>query len=752
MTLIKFVRLILDHLKVLIIAPLLVMLIIYIVFDDSNNKYLTSSKVYTGFASGYSINNNESKDYFTIKNKFSNFFENVKSRSTREEIILKTLAFYISKNKISEKDMMLNNQVILFDIFNESLVKKLAVKGDSSKTFKNLKTYYNQDFNNEVYHILNSEESGLKSFFSLDKLLTIKVNQQGTSDLVKINYTTNDPGVTYNTVKIAVNVILKQVKSVKFEETGNVVAFFLNESNKAKIKLDEVEYKLNKLLTENNVINYYEQTKFLAQRSEGFETRFEDEKLKLEGAKAKEKEASIKMSIGEGVILKTTNVVRIRDEIKSLNNKISFIEIKNENIDNKKNDTLNKKRLKILQKNLLSLRNELETEINNLYSMQSTATGIKLKDIALKWIDAVINVEESSAKVKQYYIFKKEFAKRYSNFSELGSKIKQFERKIAVLEKRYLDLLSSLNDAKLIQQNIETSSDLKIIDKPFYPVNAIKSKKKLIILAGGILALLIVLTIIILMEFFDKTLKNIDNTKEQLDIPSLGMIAKVTNKKNRNILNSTQDRLIELIMQNLNHSLKSSTSGKPKVINVISTQKSEGKTVVARNIYNKLIKSGKSVLLLNYKDKIQENFKNEDFNKSIISIDIKDSENHNYQINKNFYNSESYNDLTTINNNEYDYVIIELPNIIEVNYPIKLVMNSDITILVCRSNRLWTKADNNLLNNIKELLNDKLYFIINGVEANEVETVLGSLGKKPSKLNRFVKNLLRLQFYSESEI
>ena len=80
-------------------------------------------------------------------------------------------------------------------------------------------------------------------------------------------------------------------------------------------------------------------------------------------------------------------------------------------------------------------------------------------------------------------------------------------------------------------------------------------------------------------------------------------------------------------------------------------------------------------------------------------IDIKDSENHNYQINKNFYNSESYNDLTTVNNNEYDYVIIELPNIIEVNYPIKLVMNSDITILVCRSNRLWTKADNNLLNN-----------------------------------------------------
>ena len=132
MTLIKFVRLILDHLKVLIIAPLLVMLIIYIVFDDSNNKYLTSSKVYTGFASGYSINNNESKDYFTIKNKFNNFFENVKSRSTREEIIFKTLAFYISKNKISEKDMMLNNQVILFDIFNESLVKKLAVKGDSS--------------------------------------------------------------------------------------------------------------------------------------------------------------------------------------------------------------------------------------------------------------------------------------------------------------------------------------------------------------------------------------------------------------------------------------------------------------------------------------------------------------------------------------------------------------------------------------------------------------------------------------------
>jgi succinoglycan biosynthesis transport protein ExoP len=97
-------------------------------------------------------------------------------------------------------------------------------------------------------------------------------------------------------------------------------------------------------------------------------------------------------------------------------------------------------------------------------------------------------------------------------------------------------------------------------------------------------------------------------------------------------------------------------------------------------------------------------------------------------------------------------VIMELPNILETNYPADLIGASDMVILVCRSNRLWSKADENLLDNIKELTASKLQFVINGVEIEEVEALLGELPKQRSKARRRIKNILRFQFHLKSHI
>ncbi|GAL71533.1 hypothetical protein [Jejuia pallidilutea] len=57
-----------------------------------------------------------------------------------------------------------------------------------------------------------------------------------------------------------------------------------------------------------------------------------------------------------------------------------------------------------------------------------------------------------------------------------------------------------------------------------------------------------------------------------------------------------------------------------------------------------------------------------------------------------------------------------------------------MALLVCRSNRLWTKADHNILDHVKGLVGEKIKFIINGVDIKEVETVLGELPNNDQKL------------------
>ena len=74
------------------IAPIIPVLLVLLFMKDNERNYITTTTIYTGFASGYSIKSNERSDFYAIKTKFDNFFESIKSRTTREDIILKTLA------------------------------------------------------------------------------------------------------------------------------------------------------------------------------------------------------------------------------------------------------------------------------------------------------------------------------------------------------------------------------------------------------------------------------------------------------------------------------------------------------------------------------------------------------------------------------------------------------------------------------------------------------------------------------------
>ncbi|MBL4593126.1 MAG: hypothetical protein JKX68_04825, partial [Flavobacteriales bacterium] len=153
--------------------PIIVVAMILIFMNDKQSNYVTTTTLYTGFASGYSLKNSERRDFYAIKTKFDNLFENIKSRTTREEIILKTLAFYLAQDTIIEKDMSAYNQVKFVALVPEKLLKKVVVKNNEFKTYENLSNYYKRNFNNEIYYILSSAESPFTNYFGLDQLSSI---------------------------------------------------------------------------------------------------------------------------------------------------------------------------------------------------------------------------------------------------------------------------------------------------------------------------------------------------------------------------------------------------------------------------------------------------------------------------------------------------------------------------------------------------------------------------------------------------
>ena len=121
-----------------------------------------------------------------------------------------------------------------------------------------------------------------------------------------------------------------------------------------------------------------------------------------------------------------------------------------------------------------------------------------------------------------------------------------------------------------------------------------------------------------------------------------------------------------------------------------------------------------------------------------------------------FYNAQNFSDILDQNNITLnftpDFVIIELPALIDYIYPIELLNKADLDILVCRSNRVWSDADQSAMKNILAASESKINFIINGVNINEIESVLGELPKKRSLLRRKIKAMFKFQFFSKNQI
>lgn len=743
MTVIQFIRLLKNHFTLLLLIPLMISVTTYISMDESALNYTTASTVYTGFASGYSIKNNARRDFYAIKTKFDNFFESAKSRSTQEEIILKTIAFYLSKDTIAEHEMLSENQVLFKEIFNQEIEKSTAIKNNVNQTFNNLSELYYSNSTNALYLIINARESPVVHLFGIGKINDLEMSQEGTSDLVLLTYEATDPGITYQTMKIALEVILSKVKMIKSAESNSVVQYFMAEVVKAQKKLDLAEKELAELMTKNNITNYYEQTKWLASRNEDFEVAFQKEKLGLAAAEAAEKEAIAAMGMSSGIKVRNNEILALRKEIRKLStqksDKFIFKEIQFRISDStatkEKKATFNQD---TVNQKLLRKQNDLNRKIFELLEMKNSASGIQIEDIASKWLESIIKVEEYKARIIQFIQFEKEFEQTYSRFSKLGSQLKQLERKIGVYEKDYLDFVASLNDAKLIEENIQMSSSLKIIDKPYYPLDPEKSKKKLIVLAAGTVGFIFCLGVILILEFIDDSIRTPKRLSDKTGSELIGGFPLIVeeNTKETEILHS---KLIKQIGTFVNFSYyENSDRPEPFIVIFTSTREREGKSTLIKLVAEELRTSGEKTLVIDYSTP------------NTPAAEIAHTDNIFCQRPENIYDQDIELLIASNSNNvklnNYRYIFIEITSIIGNDLPIKIIKNAHLSLLVSKANRVWNKADSMALNTYKKIIKHKIGTILNGAMTDELETIIGEIPKNRSVFRRKIKRFARLQF------
>ena len=770
---IDFIKLILKHKIVLIITPLIFGVLAIVATNNPKRIYQSQTVLYTGIASGSSIVQDKTFNYLAANNAFDNLINIIKSRDTQEEVAIRLLSQHLSlknpDNKFLSKEAYKGLQEILPEDIKDYLSKVENVDENGNIDYETTVAYLtelvNQENSNFVYTLLSFNHP----YYSIEAISQVKVSRISSSDLVKLSYETDDPGICQQTLKIYIEVCIKKYKDLKESGSDAVVKYFENQLAQSEKKLKSIENELLKFNQENNIINYYEQSKAVAIVKEDMGVEFNKSLAQLAGTRASTKRLEDKLALQELIQQKSNAIVESKKSLGDLNYKISLLEAKANTDEAYANISKLKEQAKKLQ-------NDIKLNVDELYSFQNTTDGVPIDKVLPDWVDKVVETEDLEAKISVMDAQNKAIKKQFSAYAPAGANLKRIEREIAVAEEEYLEILHGLNLAKLKFQDSQLSSNLREVDPPFFPLNPIPSKRKIVIVAIVLITGIIILATILFMEFFDNTLKNEKKAEEKLGLSSMGMMPKIFKAGSHLDLVRIQDRLMDFIMQNLDRTFKvNKISKKPKIITVFSTRSNEGKSVIAANIARKLKTSGHSVLVLNHSDEDKSQFSASrspwlykllgyqdpriDYNNPFLSQTksyLDSSEYKIYNVNDEYSSVKEYHELdvdfNTNSNQNLDYILIELPNLLDLDYPSELITNSDLLVMICRSNRLWSKADDNILDKIKELSGEKLKFIINGVEIKEVETVLGELPKKRSKVRIRLKNMFRFQFYTSNRI
>ena len=875
MNVIDFIRLLRNHIVLLVIIPVLTAVMVFYMTRKPNLKYSSETMLYTGIATGSSVDMGKTITSLVSNTAFDNLINIIKSRQTQQEVAIRLLAQhlllekshprYISKKSLIELKSITPKYII--DLVKSSqssainpssgtdfsVVKDTISAGGlvnaandgknnlgahtqsgskqsdnginhSEKTagdsvydneafsFEDSRTANNLDLippsidtavyerivkkltklkesndTNFVYTLLNSTNP----HYSISAISSMKVNRVSLSDLVSLHFESNDPGICRETLSLLIQTCIKNYRVLKENRSDAVIKYFEFQLKQAAARLTVAEDKLLKFNEDNNIINYYEQSKAIAGVKEQLDLDYNSKRVSMAGVQAAIVRLEEKLSNQEQIQLKSSKIIDIRNQLGVISYKITSLETR-DTLDNKAIQGLTE--LKVQAE---KLKDEAKTAVAELYKFGNTIDGLPISTVLNDWITNVIEAENLKAGLVVMAEKIKDFQKQYAIYAPAGANLKRIEREISVSEQEYLELLHELNQANLRMQDNELSSNIKAIDPPYFPVSPMPTKRMLLVLIGAVVGFVVVLFTILVMEYLDDTLKYPEKVSRILKIGPLGIFPKVLlDIQGTNFLFIT-NRLIEVIIQNIELYLKvnGSESG-TKTLLFFSTLSGEGKSVIIGNLALKLKRQGKRVLLLNYSnDSLLKNETSQigyqgeapssasepkpkqlpkksivrwllgypDTRINIFSPFLEEPQNYLdtneyfvYNINEKFYSVKNYLEILEQNNFSVsftpDYVFIELPSILYNPYPSLLLSGVAIPVLVCRSNRNWTVADQASLEGFIKLAALQTRFILNGVELQVIESVLGDLPKKRSGFRRILKKLLRFQFFSRSQI
>lgn len=676
-------------------------------------SYTVNSSLYAGVTNTTNIDGSQ---IININSTFDNLINIAKSKGTLEKVSVRLLA-----TSLIYGDEWKDNQYIQAKHYRQLIqivpkeVMALVDRSSLDKTVENLTKYRKEDSNNFVYSIYSRPYP----FYSFNALRKIDVQRLGTSDLIEITYTSSDPGITQNTIKILEDELIKAYEILRFSATQNVIAYFEEQVRLAKKKLTDEEDNLMYYNVEKEVINYPEQTKALANTKYAVDDRYESAMRTYESARKLRDMLEDKMDIRAQIIRTNTNLLQELEKVSTLNQNIIEQEIFT-------SDKMHKDNVKLQQeKNELKKAEDNISKLSeNLNEFEFSKEGVGIENMVDEWLTACVNEAKAKGEFKVLEDRQNEISNQYRIFSPVGTQVSRKERAIGIAEDTYREQLRGLSEANLRLQNIKMSTaNLQVIAPPEYPLTDNGRRRILFILAAFIGSAIFISTYFLLIELLDRTLRDAERSRRLTKLPVLAAFNGISNLKYRGFLKACNRLAAAYCCRQLNKYLH---PGRPAIINLLSMEPKEGKTFLSKYFADYWETENIHVRIVRY------------------GIDFETDS-------KEYVQAQQLSDFWELNEAEQipDVILIEYPALSSASLPLPVLKKADFNLLIANACRLWGKDDDSRLRPLKEGLGETpLYLYLNNADREVVESFTGDLPPQ-TPIHSFFSRLSQLGLTSK---
>ena len=652
--------------------------------------YTVSTSIYTGIVSGGSINAETSMNWNETNNAFENIIQLIRSKKTLEQVSLHLLAQDLTYGNPTE-----DTRYISAENYRDLLkyTKDLAplVHRDSvERTFQNLNRYLQDSPDNLIYRILSSD----RPFYSFQALNKIAARRLGTSDMLEIVYESRDPGITYNTIKLLLEELLKRYESIRFGASHDVIKYFEEQIKSIRKRLQNQEDSLMYFSTQNRIINYSDQTKHLAELNKDYENRYQEILLTYTGSLNLLQKLEKQLDIKTLLIKENESFIKTLDEISSLNSKITELETFSTTSGEVNTELLEYNRqLKAAEEKIA------QTSINmDIYKY--TKEGLQVENMVQEWLQAFVQNKKAEAEVKTMQQLRNKIDEEILRFSPLGPSLNRQEREISISEETYKELLHGLSLARLKQKNIEvTSTTLDITVSPTYPIFPNANKRLLYIIAAFVGSFIFIMGFYLLIELLDKTLRDAERTEHFSKGKVLGVFPDKGSLKYRGFNRVCQRQVIQNTCNSLQDLL---IKDKINIFNFTSIDPKQGKSYIINEIKEHWESLGFKVKSISYGQDFSTNSPDYIYTTSILNI-------------------------TSIQE-KIDILLVEYPDLKNCQLPANLLTEATANLIIIDANQAWKNCDQYAFNQLTAKIKDSRHFLyLNKAEREAVEEYIGQL-------------------------